>query len=166
MANVSRARNYGASKAEGEILLFLDADTTLEPSTIHSIRHNFNDGHSVGTTKSKADEDLLKFKLMMGFKNFYNSTGLYKGCSGALICRRKAFDAVDGYDPTLAVKEHRKLLTKLIKHGNYTCVPTHVTTSMRRFKQWGVLKATLFWVGQWMKDKVGDLQDSTYEKIR
>ena len=164
--NVSRARNYGASKASGDLLLFLDADTTLEKDSLKKIKDDFTEKYSIGTTLTKADLPDFKFKLAQSFKNFYSFTKLYKGCSGALICRREDFDKVNGYDPNIIVKEHRKLVNQLLNHGEFLCVNTYTTTSMRRLKQWGISKSALFWVKQWVKDKTGNLENTNYEKIR
>ena len=166
IANVSRARNYGAGKAEGSILLFLDADTTLCVDSLKKIKDEFGLKHSIGTTKVKPDINQLKFKVAMWFKNLYNLSGLYKGCSGALICRRDDFDKVNGYDPEIKVKEHRKLTNKLLEMGEYKVVNTSVVTSMRRLKDWGLGKSAYFWIRQFAKDKFGDLKRSEYEKVR
>ena len=165
-ANVSIARNYGADQASGKILVFLDADTLLEQDSLQKINQQFNEKYMVATTKVKPDEKRLKFNLAMGFKNFYHRTNLYSGCSGALICRKDDFHNVGGY-PEIVVKEHRKLILDLKKNrGKFKCIDTHVTTSMRRFKRWGLVKATTFGIGQWAKNQFSDLKDSDYEKIR
>ena len=143
-ANVSVARNAGALNAQGNILLFLDADTTLAEDSLKRIKDQFTENYSVGTTLVKPDEDKLKFNLAMGFKNFYLRTKLYEGASGTLICRKQDFHNANGYNPEIIVKEHRKLAVKLKKNGEFCCVNTHVTTSMRRFKQWSLTKATFF----------------------
>ncbi len=166
VASVSRARNYGASKAEGEVLVFLDADTTLETDALQKINQQFSEKHSVASTLSKPDRSTMWFNFLAGYKNFNFTTGIYKGCSGALVCRREDFDKVNGYDPELKVREHRKLIQKLLEHGTYGVVKTPVTTSMRRMQKWGLLKASAFWTKQWVKDKFGNLKDSEYEKIR
>ena len=52
-ANVSRARNYGASKSQGEVVIFLDADTTLEPDSLQKINQNPKlQNHSSESSKS------------------------------------------------------------------------------------------------------------------
>lgn len=166
-ANVSLARNKGAEMAQGEILLFLDADTQLEPDVLQKINQQFDQSYVIATTKVKPDEEGRKYKLITGFKSFYLSTGIYPGCSGALICRKNDFQKVGGYDPNLIVKEHRKLIIALKKDGGkYTCLDTKVITSMRRFKQWGIIKTTGFWLNQFFKNYFGDLKESQYEKIR
>ena len=163
-AHVSRARNYGADKAEGNFLLFLDADTSLDVNSLKKINQNFTEKHSVATTLVNPDNK--KFKFLMNLKNFHNKTGLYKGCSGVLICKKEDFEEVNGYNPEIVVKEHRKLTKKLLRKGKYLCVNTVVTTSMRRYDHWGLIKSGSFWAKQLFKDKFGDLTKSDYEKIR
>src|SRR3989344_4993756 len=85
-ANVSKARNKGAQEANGEVLIFLDADTSLNPGCLEIIQNNFTKDCSVATTKVLPDIGKRKYQLAMWSKNVYNRTGLYKGCSGALIC--------------------------------------------------------------------------------
>ncbi len=164
-ANVSLARNTGARKANGKILLFLDADTLLEPSTLQKISQEFFDSVSVATTITKPDNPKLKYTLALSLKNFYNKTGVYNGCSGVLICKKNDFHSAGGY-PELAVKEHRKLIVELKKLGEYKVIDTTTTTSMRRFEKWGLTGATYFWMKQWVKGYVSDLKKSEYEKVR
>ena len=102
----------------------------------------------------------------MTFKNVYNSSKIYNGCSGILICRKEEFHKVGGYNSDLQVKEHHTLTKLLQKTGKYKCINTYVTTSMRRHVQWGLLKGTWFWLMQWIKEKKHTVKDSEYEKIR
>ena len=102
----------------------------------------------------------------MGIKNGYNIIGIYQGCSGALICRKEDFQVVQGYNPEVTVREHRKLILQLKAKGKYHCLDTYVTTSMRRFQQWGLGKSVLFWSKQCVKDKFKILSSSKYEVVR
>jgi len=164
-ANVSRARNYGAGKAKGEILLFLDADTLLGKDTLEKVSADFSSKYSVGFTKAIADSEELKYKLFINFKNFYIKD-IYPTSSGALICHKEQFDKVNGYDSEINVREHRKLISQLKAYGEHICLDTTVTTSMRRFEKWGLSKAALFWISQLFKETFGDLKKSEYEKVR
>lgn len=164
--NVSVARNAGALNANGHILVFLDADTLLEKNSLQKICQEFTDKHSVATTKVKPDSLKTKYKIALAFKNFYNGTGLYKGCSGVLICRKEDFHKAGGYNPEIIVKEHRKLTENLTKSGKYICIKTYATNSVRRYENWGLMKASSFWIKQWFKDKIRGVEDSDYEKVR
>jgi len=163
--NVCVARNAGALNSRGKILLFLDADTQLASDSLEKIKEQFTSEFSVATTKSQPDTPELKYKLAHHLKNVYNSS-LYKGSSGALVCRKDDFQNVGGYNPEIVIKEHRKLVLALAKFGQYKCINTKVTTSTRRFKQWGLAKTAAFWIKQTWNDTFGDLKEIVYEKVR
>ncbi len=162
--NVSVARNAGALNAQGDILVFLDADTQLVPDSLQKIKEKFTEKYAVATTLAKADSQKISHQLAVSFKNAYLQ--LYQGCSGALICRKKDFQNVGGYNPEIIVREHRKLILQLKELGKYTCINTTAITSMRRYQQWGLAKVGLFWTKKWFQDKSGNLKDSSYETIR
>ncbi len=163
LANVSLARNYGANKAQGELLVFLDADTQLTDKTLQKINQEFNGNYSVITTKGKPDNQ--KYKWAFYLKNSYVSTGLYPSCSGILVCPKQLFHKVGGY-PEVKVREHHKLIKKLRKYGKFSCVNTHVINSTRRFQKWSLSKFVFFWSKQFIRDKLNRLEESEYEKIR
>ena len=164
-ANVSIARNKGAAQAQGSLLLFLDADTLLDNSSLKRVAEEFTGDFSIATTKSQPDIPKLKYKLISSLKNLHNQSQVYRGCSGILICKKKDFQAVGGY-PLFKVKEHRKLTLKLKKLGKYRVINTTAITSMRRFEEWGVTKASFFWIKQWAKNYLSDLKEENYEIVR
>jgi len=165
-ANVSVARNAGALNSQGETLVFVDADTQLAHDSLQTIKDQFTADYSVATTKAVPNVDSWKFKVALAFKNLYNQTKIYQGCSGVLVCRKKDFQAVEGYPSDIVLKEHRKLILKLKGKGKYKYINTATITSMRRFEQWGLGKSFFFWIKQWTKDKTKGLQGSTYEMVR
>ncbi len=165
--NVSVARNAGALNAQGNILVFLDADTQLTSDTLHKIKHEFTEQYSVATTKVLPEDNALKFTLAMNAKNFLLTTKLFKGFGGTLICRKDHFQEVQGYDPNLTIKEHHALRKKLEQKGEYRCIDTYTTTSMRRFSQWSFSKTALFWGKQWVRYYQGkELDNEGYERVR
>ncbi len=164
--NVSVARNAGALNAQGETLLFLDADTLLAADALQKIQEKFAEKYTVATTLAKPDSKKVSHRLAVGFKNLYHYLNLYQGCSGALVCRKKDFHAVGGYNPDMIVREHRKLALKLKELGKFICINTSVVTSMRRYQQWGLIKVTWFWMKKWVQDKSGELKKSSYEIVR
>ncbi len=165
-AQVSQARNLGAQHSSGELLVFLDADTVLEPDALEKIRRGFREEYAVATTLLQPDQNKIHYDLAVAFKNFYNQQQWYAGCSGVLVCRKKDFVTVGGYDSSLKVREHRKLILQLKKLGKYKTITTTATTSMRRYDQWGIPKILSFWTGQWLKDHFSDLSNSEYKVIR
>jgi len=53
---VGRARNAGAQKAKGDILLFLDADTVLDPRFLTELVESFSDNAVVCVSGAVADD--------------------------------------------------------------------------------------------------------------
>ena len=166
IANVSLARNVGVDLAKGEILIFLDADTTLEKNSLEIIQKQFTSQISVASTKVKPDSKNLSLLLLMKFKNFYHTYNLYHGSSGIIICHKNQFDKIGGFKEDLIVKENRDLIKKLTKIGKYKCINCYATTSMRRFNKWGLLKSSFFWIKQLNNERKGQLHKSSYDKIR
>ena len=165
--NVCVARNAGALNAQGKILIFLDADTDLDAQALAAIRQEFTQRHAIGTACVKPDDEQFKFKLVMGLKNVLMKAGVYQGFGGIVICHKEQFQSVQGYNPESTIKEHHHLRRKLRDKGTYICVSTTVTTSMRRFKEWSLLKASLFWMRQNIKFYARrPLEDGKYEQIR
>jgi len=165
-ANVSVARNAGALNAQGKVLVFLDADTTLAADSLQKMKEQFTERYMVASTKVEADSENIKYRILAGLKSQFMKTNIYQTCSGALICRKEDFQKVGGYHPEIIVKEHLILIKKLKELGKYTCLDTTVVTSMRRFQKWGLAKTALFWTKQWLKYTFSNLKESEYEKVR
>jgi len=67
--NLGVARNLGARLARGEVLLFLDADTTLEPMALRRITHSFSKNCAAGTLMGRPDNDRFNYRLVYFIKN-------------------------------------------------------------------------------------------------
>lgn len=53
---VGKARNVGAQEAKGDILLFLDADTVLDPEFLINLAESFDDNEVVCVSGAVADD--------------------------------------------------------------------------------------------------------------
>src|SRR5690242_18065790 len=100
------ARNLGARLARGDLLLFLDADTTLEPMALKFIAHDFSARYAVGTLRGRPDPDQFKYRLIYAVKNFMHLSSLHAGSSGVIVCWRKHFISIGGFDEGLEVREN------------------------------------------------------------
>lgn len=161
---VSRARNLGAQKAQGNILVFLDADTILAPNVLQQIKNKFNQKYSAGILKVKPNIPKFRYQTMMAFKNLINDLGIYPWTGGLIYCRKSDFP---GFDEKLNVKENYFLIKKLKKHGQFQFLKkTHITTSMRRYEKWGSLKLILFFIIKGFKTIFSPVQGDKYPVIR
>ena len=164
---LSRARNLGAQAARGDLLLFLDADTLLEPHALGDVARNFTREHAAGTLKGRPDSDRLFYRLIYFLKNFQHRWALHQGSSGVILCWRCDFEAMGGFDESLEVMENSDLIKKLRPLGEYLYLAqTTATTSMRRYEKCGMIRACQLWLKFWFQSMFSDLRHKHYETIR
>jgi glycosyltransferase involved in cell wall biosynthesis len=161
------ARNLGARMAQGELLVFLDADTSLEPLTLQVIAQQFSKSEAAGTIKGKPDADTAAFCIIYALKNFVHKTSLHPGSSGVIVCWREDFLRVGGFDEGLEVRENSELMRRLKRFGKYKYIgDVTATTSMRRYEQCGVWPTVWLWIKLWFQTRFGDLHNRRYETVR
>jgi glycosyltransferase involved in cell wall biosynthesis len=164
---LSRARNLGAQKAQGKILVFLDADTLLEPHAVETIAGQFTPDYAAGTLKGCPDILRPAYLLMYMIKNFQHRCRLHEGSSGVILCWREHFLATGGFDETLHVTENSELICRLRSYGKYAFISdTAVTTSMRRYESGGLFRMISLWLKLWSQSLFSDLRHQKYEAVR
>src|SRR3989338_4351000 len=84
---IAHANNLGVTLAQGEYLIFLDADCALSSQTISRIIE-VADEHTVGTVSSYPDVSYLKPFVFFKLKNLIQRLHLVRGASGLLFCHR------------------------------------------------------------------------------
>ena len=153
--------------AKGEILLFLDADTILEPMALRRIAEDFAPGYASGTIRGAPDECCLSYRLVYAFKNLIHASRLHRGSSGVILCWREHFVKVGGFDEGLEVRENSELMRRLSRFGHY-CYISDITarTSMRRYKQSGIRRLAWLWIKLCVQSWFGDLHRRHYEPVR
>jgi glycosyltransferase involved in cell wall biosynthesis len=161
------ARNLGARMARGELIVFLDADTILEPMTLRKIAEDFNRNCAAATIKGRPDSARLPFRLVYFLKNFTHRSMLHAGSSGVIICWKEQFERIGGFDEHLEVCENSDLIRRLKQFGRYKYIgEVSATTSMRRYEQRGFGRQVWLWVKLWVQSLFGDLRHKPYETVR
>jgi glycosyltransferase involved in cell wall biosynthesis len=158
------ARNTGGAQARGELLIFLDADTILEPNALRIIAKSFKPSHAAGTLRGVPDVPRWSYKLIYFLKNFVHQSHAHHGSSGVILCWKKHFDAVGGFDNELYLRENSDLMKKLRRFGGYKYISsTPAITSMRRYDKTGTAEMVLLWMRVWVLSNFSDIRNQTYE---
>lgn len=114
---IGRARNAGAATATGEWLLFLDADSLLNPRLLADILAMIEAGKSVGCGSTLAMDGLPWWANGI-FHLWRGMSILFGWAAGALIvCRHDAFRDVGGFPEDLYALEEIQLSKRLKAWG-------------------------------------------------
>jgi len=141
---IAATRNAGARSAAGDILFFVDADTSVPPESVRQALRVMRAGAVGGGSRVHFDGSFpLHFKALIWTSGALSrATRLAFGCF--LFCRKDAFDAVGGFDETLFASEELALSRALKRRGRFVILRESVTTSGRKLRAhsaWEVWRA-------------------------
>ena len=112
---IARARNAGAAKARGRFLIFIDADTRIQPELLVEALHRLGETPCVGGGSVIKFESEVSALGRIGIGLWEHISRFTHIAAGSFIfCRREAFKAVGGYDESLYASEEVRF-SRLIK---------------------------------------------------
>ena len=112
---IARARNAGATKASGRFLIFIDADTRIQPQLLGDALHRLEQTSCVGGGSVIKFESEVGVIGRIGIGAWEHISKFARIAAGSFIfCRREAFEAVGGYDESLYASEEVRF-SRLIK---------------------------------------------------
>ena len=115
--HIGRARNAGAAEAQGDWLLFIDADSILSPGLLSEILRLIEEGKSVGCGSTLRMEGLPWW--VEGILKLWTVTSvMFHWAAGALVvCRSDAFREIGGFDQELYAADEIALSQQLRQWG-------------------------------------------------
>jgi len=138
-----RQMNAGAALAQGDILLFLHADTELPDGAFADIRRAIEDGHAAGAFSLSIDSDRLALKVVAFFANLRSRLERIPYGDQAQFIRNEEFRSLGGFAP-IPIMEDVELFGRIRRQGLPIAILTRkVRTSPRRWEKEGTLRRTL-----------------------
>ena len=114
---IGRARNAGAAVTTGDWLLFLDADSVLNPGLLADILRVIEEGKSVGCGSTLSMQG-LPWWANWTLQLWTGTSFLFRWAAGALVvCRRDAFRDVGGFNQELYAADEISLSERLKEWG-------------------------------------------------
>lgn len=152
---IAKAKNYGATHATGNLIVFLDADIKVPTNFADKLYETFKNPRVVGATCHIMPEHGTFVER--AFFKFYNiliqATAMFKPHARGefFAVRKERFMQVGGFDESLPCLEDHDLAHRLSKLGKFVFInDLTVYESMRRFRKMGFLKV----VGTWITDYI------------
>lgn len=144
--NISKVRNTGAKAANGDILVFIDADTLIPENLLWRISQAISDPACAGGL-ADIDYQPARFSLKLYLRLWRIMGKLTEMAQGATqFCRRSIYFSLGGYDERLYLGEDVDFywrLKRMAKDQNQKVSfldDVRVTPSCRRFDQWPLWK--------------------------
>jgi len=129
---IAATRNSGARKANGDWLIFVDADTLVSEAVVRSAVEALRSGAVGGGAAVEFDGTVpLYARLLLPVLVWsFRWAGLAAGCF--LFCTRHSFAAVGGFDEAFYGAEELVMSRALKRHGRFVVLRQAVITSGRK----------------------------------
>ena len=139
----AKQMNAGAREAQGDIFLFLHADTVLPKNIESLIVESLSYSKYVwGRFNVRLSGKNLAFRIIETFMNKRSClTGIATG-DQAIFIQKNMFREVNGF-PDIPLMEDIEISKKLKHYSKAVCIKEKVITSSRRWEEHGILRTVL-----------------------
>ncbi len=141
--NVSSSRNFGAEKARGEFLFFIDADNYVHSAFLKDVSLLLEKGYQMIVPSIIPDSKnvLYKFAYRLANSLVYlgSKANLSFSTGGNMIISKDVFGQLHGFDKTIFVGEDHDIVERARKKGCKVAFTFHskVVFSVRRLEKEG-----------------------------
>jgi glycosyltransferase involved in cell wall biosynthesis len=131
---IAATRNAGAREANGDVFIFVDADTVITTSVLRAAWRALQRGAAGGGCTVRLDGQLPLYAviLMRFLTPLFRTFGLAAGCF--FFCTRRAYFIAGGFDETLFAGEEVALGQRLKRQGRLVILRETVTSSGRKLR--------------------------------
>lgn len=137
---IAATRNSGAREAQGDLFIFVDADTLVNEHVVKAAVKALGDGAIGGGASVRFDGSLPLYARLLQPPSIRlaRAARLAAGCF--LFCTREAFEAVGGFDERFFCAEELVLGKALKRQGRFIVLRESVTTSGRKLRDYPASK--------------------------
>ena len=145
---IAAARNAGARQAQGELLIFVDADTIVPPRILRAAVEAMRGGAVGGGAGAEFEPGAPTWAhRAIGLARWILRTaGWAAGCF--LFVRRDVFERAGGFDERYYASEEIHLSRALKRFGRFVMLPDNVLTSARKAEHYSM------WHSLWLMLKM------------
>ena len=137
--------NAGVLTSRGDVLLFLHADTRLNPGALEPVRRAMSDpAVAGGNFDIRYDGNDLAAACFTLINRYRCKFGILYGDSG-LFCRRSVFQALDGFKPWPILEDY-EFGRRLRKMGSLALLDEPIYVSNRRWRRGGLVATMWIWL--------------------
>jgi GT2 family glycosyltransferase len=146
-ARPARARNLGAARATGDVLVFVDADVEVHPDALDRIRSTFASDPSLAAVFGSYDDAPGAPGVVSSFRNLLHHH-VHQDAGGPAstfwtglgAVRRDALETIGGFDESVAFMEDIDLGMRLSAAGNRIELdPSVQGKHLKRWSLWTML---------------------------
>lgn len=149
----AKQMNAGAAQVTSTWILFLHADTQLNSAHISEMVSS-SSAFQWGRFNVKLDAQGLVYRVIEWFINQRSRFSSIATGDQCIFVRKRFFDEIGGF-ADLALMEDVEFCKRAKRNAKPVCLSKTVTTSARRWQQYGVIKTVLlmwklrlyFWLG-------------------
>jgi glycosyltransferase involved in cell wall biosynthesis len=131
---IAATRNSGARAANGDLFVFVDADTIVNEAVVRCAVKAVRDGAAGGSATVRFEGRLPFYARFLVVVTIWFLRVAQLGAGCFLFSSRQAFEAVGGFDETLYGAEDVALSLSLKQQGRFVVLPQCVTTSGRKLR--------------------------------
>ena len=144
IANRAHQMNVGAMKAKGDLLVFLHADTKINPNDLTQLSQKMKQRPELvgGAFRFALDGEGIKPRLIEFGARLRELVFRLPYGDQAIFIRKKVFEEIGGY-PEVPVLEDVLLIREMKSRGRLYLCSGKAATSARRWERNGYLRTTL-----------------------
>ena len=149
--------NFGASKAKGEIIYFLHADSIPPENFSQIIMEAFKNKFTSGSFRLEFDHQHWFLKANSWFTRF--DVNAIRFGDQSLFVTKIVFEKCGGFDENLLIMEDQEIIYRIKKYSNFTVMNGAVITSARKYLDNGIYRMQAVFFRIWFLYYLGYSQE-------